>query len=165
MQSVPVVAALSLSLGLTIAAHPPAHSQQPAATHGTFYAPDKIKWKDGPPSLPAGAKFVILEGDPSAKGQYFAMRLAMPDGYIIPPHWHPGVERVTVISGTFEVGMGKTVDTDAMNPNPAGSYLVLQPKMPHFARASGPTVVQLTSIGPWGIHYVDPKDDPRKQTK
>src|SRR5687768_60006 len=64
--------------------------------HGV-YTPDDLEWRDGPPSIPDGAKMVLLEGDPSKEG-YFAMRLQLPNGYKLPPHWHPNVERVTVIS-------------------------------------------------------------------
>ena len=35
----------------------------------------------------------------------FTMRVLLPDGYSIPPHIHPAVEHITVISGTFNFGM------------------------------------------------------------
>src|SRR5688500_9671413 len=60
--------------------------------------PDQMKWQPGPPSLPPGAQFVVLEGDPAKEG-FFAMRVRMPSGYTVPPHTHPKTERVTVISG------------------------------------------------------------------
>jgi hypothetical protein len=66
--------------------------------------PDKLAWKDGPPSLPKGAKIAIVEGDPSKEGP-FVFRVKAPDGYRIPPHTHSKMERVTVISGTFNIGM------------------------------------------------------------
>src|SRR6476659_7277851 len=63
----------------------------PAPTHGqAIHTPDKIQWKPGPPSLPPGAKMVILEGDPTKEGP-FTMRVTLPDGYSIPPHIHPGI--------------------------------------------------------------------------
>jgi hypothetical protein len=72
----------------------------------SLYPTAEIQWKDGPVSLPAGAKVAVLEGDPSKEG-FFTMRLLLPDGFKIQPHWHPKVEHVTVISGTFNVGMGE----------------------------------------------------------
>ena len=33
--------------------------------------------------------------------------------------------------------------------------------MRHYAKAIGVTEVQLATTGPWEIHYVDKKDDPR----
>src|SRR6516162_5738345 len=73
------------------------------------YPPADLKWVDGPPSLPAGARLAVLEGDPGKEGP-FVMRLKLPDGYRIPPHTHPRPERVTVISGTFNIGMGEKFD-------------------------------------------------------
>jgi hypothetical protein len=67
-----------------------------------------IEWKSGPPSLPPGAQIAVLEGDPSKEGP-FVFRVKVPDGYRIPVHTHPKTERVTVIAGTFNIGMGDTV--------------------------------------------------------
>ena len=121
---------------------------------------DEIEWAAGPPSLPAGAEFVVLEGDPSQEG-IFTMRLRLPDGYLIPPHTHPKVERVTVLSGTFHLGMDASGDPDATVTLDTGSYTAMPPGMVHYAIAEGETVVQLTSTGPWEIHYINPEDDPR----
>ena len=70
--------------------------------------PDQVKWKDGPPSLPKGAQMAVLEGDPGKEGP-FVFRVKVSDGYRVPPHTHPKTERVTVISGTFNIGMGKNL--------------------------------------------------------
>lgn len=86
----------------------------------------------------------------------------MPDGYVIPPHWHPVQERVTVLSGTFHLGQGKAVNRQAAQALAPGSYFSLAPRMTHFAVAEGETVIQLTSMGPWQINYVNPADDPRR---
>jgi len=67
-----------------------------------LYPPDQIRWQPGPRSLPPGAEYAVLEGDPSKEGP-FVMRIRVPDGYRIPPHWHPKTERVTVMSGTFNL--------------------------------------------------------------
>jgi quercetin dioxygenase-like cupin family protein len=136
--------------------------QQHDAHGGAVLTPEQLTWQDGPPSLPAGAQFVVVEGDPS-KADYFAMRLRLPDGYRIPPHWHPVHERVTVISGVFHLGRGETFDATRTEPLEAGSYFTMPPKSRHFAHADGETVIQLNSIGPWEIHYVDPTDDPRRR--
>lgn len=122
---------------------------------------DEIQWESGPRSLPEGAEYAVLEGDPGQPGM-FVMRLKLPDGFVIPPHTHPGVERVTVISGTFHLGHGARFDRDRLERLPAGSFTVMPPGMRHFAVAEGETVVQITSIGPWDIHYLNPADDPRR---
>lgn len=126
-----------------------------------LYPTAEIKWKDGPPSLPAGAKFAVLEGDPTKEG-LFTMRLSFPDGFKIPPHWHSKVEHITVISGTFNIGMGEKFDQSATRPMPAGTFGFWPPEMRHFAWAQGETVLQLHGTGPWTITYVNPADDPRK---
>ncbi len=125
--------------------------------------PDQLKWQDGPPSLPTGSMIAVMEGDPSKEGP-FTFRLKLPDGYRIPPHTHPKVERVTVISGTFLLGMGEKFDPSALRDIPAGTYGFWPAGMKHFASAKGETVVQLHGTGPWLIEYVNPADDPRKQS-
>lgn len=125
---------------------------------------NKIEWKPGPSSLPKGAQIAVLEGDPSKEGP-FVFRVKVPDGYRIPLHTHPKTERVTVISGTFNIGMGDMVDDMATRAMPAGTYGYWEAGMKHFVRATGETVVQFHGMGPWSINYVNPKDDPRNQRR
>jgi anti-sigma factor ChrR (cupin superfamily) len=132
------------------------------AAHHVVALPDQVEWKDGPPSLPPGCKFAVLEGDPAKPG-FFCMRARMSDGYRIPPHFHPGIERITVISGTFDLGSGDKFDKSVARALPAGSYSSMQPGMKHFGWADGETVIQVTTEGPWGITYVNPSDDPRRK--
>jgi quercetin dioxygenase-like cupin family protein len=153
---------LALALGLTIGGAGLVYGTQTSQHDASIHTPDKIAWRDGPPSLPTGAQFAVIDGDPAKDGEFFAMRLRLPDGYRIPPHWHPVTERVTVISGTFHLGHGETFDAENMQALEAGSYFAMPPKMRHFARAEGETVVQINTIGPWDIQYVNPQDDPRK---
>lgn len=150
----------ALPLALTLLAASIALSPQVQADEMTLYAPSEVKWKDGPGSLPAGAKFAVLEGDPAKEGP-FLMRLWMPDSYKIQPHTHPKVERITVISGTFNLGMGDKFDQSATRAMPAGTYGFWPAGMQHFAWTKGETVLQLHGIGPWTITYVNPADDPR----
>lgn len=126
-----------------------------------MYTPDQIKWQPGPPSLLPGAQMAVLEGDPSKPG-FFCMRLRLPDGYKVMPHWHPKQERVTVISGTLNLGMAEAFDPAATHPLTAGSYSTMPPGMRHFGFARGATEIQLATNGPWSINYVNPADDPRK---
>lgn len=124
--------------------------------------PDDLRWQDGPPSLPKGAKIAVLEGDPSKEGP-FLFRVKVPDGYRIPPHTHPKTERVTVVSGQFNIGMGDKFDEKALKPMPAGTYGFWEAGMKHFVQIKGETVAQFHGMGPWSIHYVNPADDPRNQ--
>lgn len=125
-------------------------------------APQEIKWAPGPASLPPGSEAAVLYGDPAKEG-LFAFRLKVPRGYHIPPHTHPKPEVVTVISGTFRLGMGEKADKAKAQALPAGSFFALPPGMAHFAYADEDTVIQLNSTGPWGLTYVNPADDPRKR--
>ena len=90
-------------------------------------------------------------------------RLKFPANFGVPAHWHPGIEHVTVISGTFHMGMGDTLDTAKTRALSAGSVAIMPPKEHHFAWASEETIVQIHGVGPWGFVYVNPADDPRKK--
>lgn len=134
------------------------------STHAALFPPTGIQWKDGPPALPPGAKFALLEGDPRNEGP-FVMRIRVPDGYHIPAHTHPKPERVTVISGTFKLAMGENPKKENAQVLPAGSFGVWPLGMIHAAWMEGETIVQIHGIGPWSINYVNPDDDPREKQR
>lgn len=134
------------------------------AQHGNhrIVKAEALKWIDVP-SLPAGAKLAVIEG-PMNQPTPFTVRLKFPAGYRIPPHTHPAVERVTVLSGTFHMGMGEKFDARRGQSMQAGGIALMQPGTPHFAwTGEAETVVQLHGTGPWGITYLNADDDPRKQ--
>jgi mannose-6-phosphate isomerase-like protein (cupin superfamily) len=122
---------------------------------------EEMKWGDGPPSLPPGARFVVIEGDTKAPDVLFTYRLKLPDNYRIPPHFHPVDEHLTVISGTFNMGVGDKLDVSATKAMTAGSYVIMPKGTHHFAWTKGETIIQTHAIGPWGLTYVNPADDPR----
>lgn len=133
-----------------------------ADTTGTtwiLHEPSAIEWRASD-SLPPGAMVAVLEGDPAKEGM-FTMRIKMPDGYRVPPHTHARQERVTVLSGTLNLGSGDTFDGEATKALSAGTYSSMPPGMTHFAWTKGETVLQLSTLGPWTITYVHPTDDPR----
>ena len=146
-----------LALGLTLAAGPAF-----AQSHVLVPA-DAIQWAPAPPALPAGAQIAVLEGDPSAKGPV-TMRLQMPANYDIPAHWHSMTERVTVLSGALNVGMGDRLDRQASQKLAPGGFVSLPATMRHFAWTTSPTVVQINLEGPFDIFYVNPADDPQAKT-
>ena len=119
-----------------------------------------IKWGPGPGSLPPGSKAMLLEGNPK-EGGFFALRLKLPANYKIPPHFHPVKERVAVISGKVLLGFGDTFKESGMREMDAGSYVSLTPNSSHYVLALEETVLQLASIGPWELTYVNSADDPR----
>ena len=124
-------------------------------------AASDLKWDDVP-SLPPGAKIAVIEG-PMNEAVPFTIRLKLPANYSIPPHWHPAVERVTVLSGTFHMGTGDRLDSRKTMPLKQGDMMIMQPQTNHFAWTKEEVVVQLNGVGPWGVTYVNPADDPRKK--
>jgi ChrR Cupin-like domain len=124
--------------------------------------PDDIKWGPAPPGLPPGAKVAVLMGDPSKAAPY-VLRAQMPDGYKVPPHWHPTAENVTVLKGTLMLGKGEKFSADAAEALPAGSFMSMPKDMRHFAWAKGETIIQVHGIGPFDISYVNAADDPRNK--
>jgi quercetin dioxygenase-like cupin family protein len=121
-----------------------------------------LQWGPAPAVFPAGAKMAVVSGDPS-KAELFEVELAMPDGYKIPPHFHPTDEAVEVKEGTFLVGLGDKLDPKKTNPMKQGDKGSLRAKMHHFAIAQGPTIVAVTARGPFAMTYVNPADDPQKK--
>jgi anti-sigma factor ChrR (cupin superfamily) len=103
----------------------------------------------------------VVSGDPGQAAP-FVLRLKAPAGYKIPPHWHPTDEHVTVLSGSFAVGMGEKFDPTAMKTLPAGGFARMPAEMRHFAMAKTATTVQVHGTGPFALNYVNPADDPRQ---
>lgn len=128
--------------------------------------PGKIEFALAPPVFPAGAELAVLQGDPHVAGEVFTVRLRFPDGYVVPAHWHPTDEHVTVISGTLLVGLGDTFDEKALLPPlETGGFITAPANVNHFATARGETEVQVHAIGPFELTYVNPEDDPRTQAE
>jgi quercetin dioxygenase-like cupin family protein len=154
----------SLLIGIVaLASAASAATAQTADAHKVV-SPQEIKWAPAPASLPPGAELAVLYGDPSKEG-VFAMRIKAAKGYYIPPHTHPKPEINTVISGTVRLGMGETADQSKAQPLPAGSFFALAPGMAHYVFFDEDTVVQVNTAGPWGLSYVNPKDDPRQKSQ
>ncbi len=145
------------------AQHSPSMDGGKAMDDHIMVFPGEIAWKDGPGSIPPGAKFAVIEGDPSKPG-LFTMRLKLPPNYQIKPHWHPTDEHITVISGTFHMGLGESFDSAKAKEIPTGGFAVMITGTRHFALTKLETVIQLHGMGPWGINYVNPGDDPRKKS-
>jgi quercetin dioxygenase-like cupin family protein len=153
--------ALIVGVGAILAtsslATPPAAQDAPV-----MVAPADIKWMDGPPALPPGAKVAPILGDSKNEGP-FVMRAKLPADYKVPPHFHPGNETVTVISGTFYAAMGDTFDAAKAKAMPTGSFIMLPAKSPHFVYTKEETIIQINAVGPWTLTYVNPADDPRNK--
>src|ERR1700745_3245390 len=140
----------------TIVAQTPSHERH-------SFTPDTIPWGPAPSFLAPGAQFAVLEGDPDALSGDYAIRLKMPDGYRIAPHFHPLRENVTVISGTFKLGMGDVFNASKMAAFTAGSFAFLDPSMHHYAMACGEVIVQVHGASPLQFNYINPDDAPSRK--
>ena len=125
--------------------------------------PSEIKWGPCSPALPPGAQCAFLEGDPKAANVLFSYRLKMPNHYRISPHSHPADEHLFIVKGSFNMGMGDTLDEKATKAMVAGSFVVMPKGTHHFAWTKGETIIQVYAIGPWSVAYVNPADDPRNK--
>ncbi|HLA74800.1 MAG TPA: cupin domain-containing protein [Gammaproteobacteria bacterium] len=155
-----IAASLALALGAPVMA--PALTTEPATEGQISIAPSEIKWIDAP-SIGPGAKLAVLEGD-IKQAVPFTMRIMLPPNFKVPAHVHPVFERVTVLSGTFHLGIGEQFDSAKAKTYPAGGVAMMPPGMPMFAYTTDEeTVIQIHGTGPWGINYLNPADDPRNK--
>jgi quercetin dioxygenase-like cupin family protein len=153
---------LSLTLAVLGVAWLAATAANPGEQPSMIGGAKDVKWGPPPPALPPGAKMAVLAGDPAANG-LVTVRLKMPAGYKVPPHWHPTDEHVTVLSGSVLLGMGDKLDEAQAKPLTAGGYVVAPANMHHFALTKTGAVIQIHLNGPFGITYVNPADDPSKK--
>ena len=137
-----------------------------ARTHQTRQAvftsvlPEDIDWKPFP-AFPPSVRLGVLVGQPSDPAPY-VIRVKVPSGVKLMPHRHPEDRVYSVMSGVFYIGRGDQFDGDKLEAYPPGSVIVLPGNTSHFHWAkSGEYVTQVTAIGPLGLEYVDPGDDPR----
>jgi quercetin dioxygenase-like cupin family protein len=123
------------------------------------FIPEAIAFKDAPPTLPPGSKVSVLEGNPGAEGM-FTMRVRIPAGSAIPPHWHPRQERVTVLAGAVDLGFGSVASKDSVTRYRAGSFYLNPPRMVHYLFFPENTELQITGVGPWELMTTDPNEKP-----
>ncbi|HET8674529.1 MAG TPA: cupin domain-containing protein [Blastocatellia bacterium] len=158
-----VLLAMGLFCTSVVRAQEPANPAAAVLKSHIMLTPEQIKWGECPSALPSGAKCAVIEGDMKAADRLFAYRLKLPDNYKVPAHFHPADEHLVVISGVFNLGLGDKLDLNATHPMTAGSFMVMPKGTPHFAWTKGETIIQVYAIGPWGLTYVNPKDDPRNR--
>lgn len=122
--------------------------------------PEAIEWKPFP-AFPPEARLAVVVGQPTEPGPY-VIRVKVPAGVKLMPHRHPEDRVYTVVSGVFYIGLGEEFDEGKLAAYPPGAVIVLPGGTPHFHWArSGEYVTQVTAIGPLGLEYLDPHDDPR----
>lgn len=132
------------------------------AMEGHVVQAGKLKWGPAPPGVPPGGEAAVLVGDPGKSG-LFVVRFKAPAGYKVPAHTHSTDEAITVLSGTFHVGMGPKLDTSKGETLKAGDFVNMAKGMQHYVWFSEPGEIQIHAMGPFDITYVNPADDPRNQ--
>jgi quercetin dioxygenase-like cupin family protein len=122
--------------------------------------PEDVDWKPFP-AFPPAARLAVVVGHPDEPAPY-VIRVKLPHDVKMMPHRHPEDRVYTVISGVFYIGTGEQFDAGKLEAYPPGAVVVLPGGTAHFHWArSGEYVTQVTAIGPLGLEYLDPGDDPR----
>jgi quercetin dioxygenase-like cupin family protein len=141
---------------------PAARPHQPDEDRFHAIRPEDVEWRPFA-AFPPEARLAVLVGDPAKPGPY-VVRVKLPAGGVLAPHRHPEDRIYTVMSGVFYIGLGEVFDEARLTAYGPGSVVVLPGGQAHFHWAkSGEYVTQVTAIGPLGLGYVDPTDDPRHQ--
>jgi quercetin dioxygenase-like cupin family protein len=123
---------------------------------------EDLEWKPFA-AYPPAARLAVLVGDPQQPGPY-VIRVRVPAGTRMMPHKHPEDRIYTVMSGVFYIGLGEQFDESRLTAYATGTVIVLPGDQPHFHWAkSGDYIAQVTAIGPLGMNYIHPDDDPRAQ--
>lgn len=152
----------ALGSALAIAAPPP--PQATAEPAHAYLSPSDLKWMPAPPVLPKGVQVAVLSGNPFAEG-FSTVRLKIPPNTVFAPHWHPTAESFTVLTGKLFVGMGDSVDREHSKAMGAMGFVALPALHHHYVYTDGAgAVIDLSFYGPFQIHYVNPADDPSKQS-
>ncbi len=156
-----LLGAAAVAGGLVVSAPAAFAQDEPMATHDATSAMHEVAsadlaWDDlEVPGFLPGMKIAPMHGDPSIADEEYTLRLALPDGYKFPPHWHPRAENVTVIEGTFLLAMGKKFDDSKPKSYAPGDFLFIAGENPHYGSVKGRTVIQLHGIGPFDILVVE----------
>jgi anti-sigma factor ChrR (cupin superfamily) len=149
---------IALAFGTLSVLVPRAFSQDkkdaPAASPHKIVHFGDLKWTP----IIKGCDMAPVDGDPNADGLPFVIRLRCADGAKIPAHWHPTDENVTVLKGTFLVGMGDTLDESKLQTMNVGNFISMPKEMHHFAMSKGETIVQVHGAGPFKVNWVNPSE-------
>ena len=133
----------------------------PSPSPHTVMTPESITWN----AVGNGTEFAVLSGSPGTEGESFVIRLRFADQTHVAPHWHPVDEQITVIAGTFYMGMGEKFNELTTKEMPAGSYGFMPKETRHFVWAKGTTIIQIHGMGPFKTNWVDPTGKPTTNCK
>ena len=147
-----VCALMTALASLAVASYSQEKKENDSA-HKIVHSSD-LKWTP----IIKGCDLAAVSGDLNAEGAPFVLRLRCVDGAKIPAHWHPTDENVTVLRGTFLVGMGETFDESKLQPMNVGNFVAMPKEMRHFGLCKGETIVQVHGAGPFKVNWVNPSE-------
>jgi quercetin dioxygenase-like cupin family protein len=106
-------------------------------------------------------KFTVLSGSFGSR-EVVTMRVKLPPNYQLAPHTHTDARQLTVIEGTYSLGMGEKFDLESAVQLTAGSFMVVPANRAHFD-AAGPdgATIQVTAMGDASTHFLDSSQEPR----
>ena len=94
-------------------------------------------------------------GDPNKAGTLYAIRIHNDAGYVVLPHTHPEDENITVVQGSWSLGMGQRFDRSKLEPLELGAFGFVPKGMAHFAWSKTETILQVHGIGPFSTTLID----------
>src|SRR6266851_4742425 len=148
------ICALVAAFGVAGAAQLYSQDKKDAADAHKIVHFGDLKWTP----IIKGCDVASVDGDMNAEGTPFVLRLRCADGSKIPAHWHPTDENVTVLKGTFLVGMGETFDETKLQTMNVGNFATMPKEMRHFGMCKGETIVQIHAAGPFKVNWVNPAE-------
>lgn len=141
-----------LAMVAAIPAVVPAQQAEPAQ-HVITPVADVVYEPIEVPGFDSGMSIAVVHGDPNAASGDYTLRLAFPDGYRFPSHWHPKAEHLTVLEGVLLLAMGATTGEDStLTEYRPGAFLYLPAENQHYGGATGDTVIQLHGEAPFEIN-------------
>lgn len=104
-----------------------------------------------------GLQIATIHGD-TKKAEAFTLRIKWPPCYVAPSHWHPYDLEITVLSGSFRIGFGKTIDKSQAKTLTAGDYIFIPAHTPYYDWATDEAVIQVSAIGPQKTTLINPEE-------
>jgi anti-sigma factor ChrR (cupin superfamily) len=113
-----------------------------------------LKWTP----IMKGCDLAPVWGDPSAEEKPFVLRIRCAAGTMVPAHWHPTDEYLTVLKGTFRIAMGETFDEKRLETMNTGNFTLITKEMRHFGDCPNDCIVQAHGMGPFKVNWVNPAE-------
>jgi hypothetical protein len=106
--------------------------------------------------IPSDQWIEKMVGDMDKPGQPFVIRIHHDAGYVVLPHTHPEDENITVLTGSWALGMGSRFNMAELEPMEQGALGFVPKRMAHFGYAKVETTLQVHGIGPFVNQPIDP---------